>query len=99
MKLITRQTRANDAYILWRDRCTESLADEYIDKQKAISSLGEDLSPDNIDRIMGDKTWTETVCDECKSNNYDVVELGDEHGYDSNTANICKLCLAKALSM
>jgi hypothetical protein len=55
--------------------------------------------PDLIDAAIGNDSWTSTRCDECHSDKFDVIQLGDEPDYESNTVCLCKDCLHKAAEM
>ena len=47
-----------------------------------------------------DTWWVEALeCDECGELVEAIVQLGDEPGYESSTANVCIGCLRKALDM
>lgn len=43
--------------------------------------------------------WVNTECNECGRENVDVVRLGEEPDYESNTASICLDCLNKAFQL
>ena len=94
MKLITRQSLANETHARW-------MAQYPKDKEgigAKLLALGENPNPDEVDATIGNGSWTRTPeCDECGSNNVPVVQVGEESDYNSNTANLCKECLAKAL--
>jgi len=58
----------------------------------------ETATPEDVSRIIGNSSWVcEKTCHECGSESWDVVQLGEEPDYESNTANICRSCLEKAL--
>jgi hypothetical protein len=98
MKLITRQTQANIAAKRFSD-----VGEPYLTKRseeiKKLNELGENPNPDNVDEIIGNKSFTSTRCDECFENGVDVVEVGEDPDYESCTAHICMSCLAKALNI
>lgn len=56
-------------------------------------------SEDEIAIIIGNRSWTSLICDECKLEHDVVIRLGEEPAYESSTAYICKSCLKKALKM
>lgn len=43
--------------------------------------------------------WTRITCDECRADVGAVVQVGEEPNYESSTANICKECMTKAMSL
>lgn len=98
MLLITRKSKANEAAKRWAKQYPP---DRWPDKQdilRQLVELGDNCDPDEVDKIIGNSSWTQTKCDECKSDEgVDVVQLGEEPDYESSTATICKSCLRKAL--
>ncbi len=95
MRIITRDGLATHTAQRWVNRYGDDKRDIY-DKLK---SLGARPRADEVDKIIGNGSWTRTVCDECKEVNLDLVEIGEPQDYESNTANICKECLKKALDL
>jgi hypothetical protein len=105
MQVITRKLKAKEAaekfkerynsqgYKRWRNYGFGDTEQIY----KDLKSLGENPSPDDVDKIIGNKSWTEIVCDECNNNVEDVVRLGEEPDFGSRTAYICLDCLEKAI--
>lgn len=61
------------------------------------------VSYEKVEALMGNCAWTRLVCDECSSDVYAVVEIGQdvlEIGHDpSGTAQICVSCIKKAASL
>ena len=49
--------------------------------------------------IIGNRSWTSVVCDECGLEHDIVIRLGEEPDYESATVYVCKSCLKKALKM
>jgi len=98
MKLITRQSLANKACERWAEQYP---IERWPDRQlvlKKLIELGDNCNPDEVDAIIGNGSWTRTKCDECNNDDgVDVIQLGQEPDYESNTANICKDCLDKGL--
>lgn len=43
--------------------------------------------------------WLARECGECGATNVDLVEIGEEAGYDTMTAQVCAACLSQALQM
>lgn len=59
----------------------------------------ETVSVAEIDRIIGNDSWTELKCDECEKKVDVLVRLGnDEPDYDAHLFDICAGCLRTALS-
>ena len=105
MELITRQTRANQAAQRWHrqygPRFPESTAfgDTEVIYQRLVA-LGPTPNPDDVDRIIGNDSWTRLgECDECDQQKSVLVQVGEEPDYESHTATICVDCLQAALAL
>lgn len=68
-------------------------------KYAELLVLGDNPDPDEVDRIIGNTSWTECRCDECNKAFEQVVQVGDEPDYESSTAKMCKGCLKAALKL
>ncbi len=100
MILITRQTLADKVAERWAAQYEGgAYGQDKIDILEQLRSLGESPSPDDVDMVIGNKSWTRTECHECGTENIDVVEIGQEPDYESYTANICKPCIKAALAI
>jgi hypothetical protein len=99
MKLITRQALADSAADRWALQCKGGAWGNKLDTLEKLRALGESPLPDRVDMVIGNKSWTRTECQECGSENIDVVEVGQKPDYGSCTANICKYCLKTALAI
>lgn len=64
---------------------------------KRLIALGANPSPDAVNEVIGNDTWTACRCDECELYVEEVIVLGEEPDYESSTASVCKECLIKAL--
>ena len=101
MKKITRQKRANSTAKIWyKHYCTGGEwwiggANKKKVYQKLLK-LGSNPSPDMIDDIIGNGTWTQLICDECGGSFDTIVEVGQSPTYE---IYICKECLSKALNL
>lgn len=49
-------------------------------------------SPDDVEKVIGNGSWTRLVCDECEKESDSVVQVGDEPEYESSTAYLCRKC-------
>ncbi len=99
MKLITRQTRANEAADRWQGRYSYSPSAQLT--YDRLRSLGDNPDPDEVDSILGDEgAWTATpYCTECGVEGQSVVELGEPRDFESATVCLCKSCLTEALEL
>lgn len=106
MKIITRKLLAKRAanrwYMqycnrgVWDSRMLERSKETKEDIYNKLLSLGDDPNPDDIDKVIGNHSWTWVYCNECDERVEGVVQLGEEPDYESNTANVCFGCLNKA---
>ena len=47
--------------------------------------------------IIGNESWVQPQeCSECHLRTWNIIEVGEEPDYESNTANLCFGCLRKA---
>lgn len=60
-------------------------------------ALGPTPEPDDVDRIIGNKSWTDNRCDECQTQ-ADTVQVGQRPDYESRTADLCESCVRRALA-
>jgi hypothetical protein len=101
MKLITRKGLAAAASDRWLRQYFKSGTWQYgADKEtiyRKLQALGETPAPEDVNKIIGNDSWTEICCDECGEKVEEVVQLGEELDYESSTANICKFCLISAM--
>lgn len=59
---------------------------------------GETATADDVERIIGNRTWTRVRCDVCGDDSMSTwVRLGEEPDYGSITLTACAACLARAL--
>lgn len=57
----------------------------------------EELTPERINAIIGNDSWTNNTCDVC-GHNFDVlVRIGQEPDYDTRWSDVCRGCLEVAL--
>lgn len=106
MKLITPQSLAATAADRWKanyfrggewgEVCLGDSREIY----EALAALGESPDPDDVDRIIGNHSWTRRNCNECGSyERQPVVEVGQEPDYESSTAWLCFECLTRAFAI
>lgn len=103
MKLITRQSLANEAAERWKGNyyCPDRGWLGYgIDSYAVYShllALGENPDPDRVDAVIGNGSWTEKPsCDECGQQVAAVAEVGQPPDYESATARLCYSCASRA---
>lgn len=58
----------------------------------------ETATADQVNEIIGNTAWAGPLtCSQCRASTYDIIEVGQELGYDSQTAYLCKACLRSAM--
>ena len=95
MKLLTRKILAASAANGFIERYPTSGKDIYWQVRK----LGDNPDPDDVDKAIGNVSWTRVICDECDKCVDEAVALGEVEGYFSATLTICKPCLKAALEL
>ncbi len=60
-----------------------------------LLALPPDAPLDDVDRIIGNKSWTRTMCTRCRTDSREVVEVGEPPDYESATVILCRECAAK----
>lgn len=104
MKIITERTLIREVAEKWR----EAYSDPHWIKDKEKQAIGVNLAaldperatPADVEAVIGNPSWTNVgECDECGKAVKALVEVGQDPGYDSSTARICKRCATKALAL
>ena len=52
---------------------------------------------DDIEAVIGNRSWTDIRCDECDARVDVAIEVGQVPDYESHTATICLDCAKKAV--
>lgn len=108
MKLITRTQKAVRVEHRWYesysnstfwDSCTPPRNKTKRQIHEDLVALGSFPTADQVDEVIGNKSWTECRCDECGKQAEQVVQLGQDPDYESSTACICLPCLKKAVKL
>lgn len=99
MKHISKRDIIKAVATQWREQCKNHSTNEHkIIVGVKLAALNTDTcTAEDVNAIMGNTSWTELKCDECKQDVDDVIQLGDEPGYDSATVCVCYECLTKAI--
>lgn len=54
----------------------------------------------DVAEIIGNSSWVmPTACSECRTETWQIVEVGEEDDHESATAWLCADCLRKALAL
>ena len=104
MKTLRERDQARTVAVSWRTQVCRSSYGSYKRNRKVGDELAaldtETTTAAQIAEIVGHDSWCRPQkCDECDNHSWDVVQLGEDSDYESNTANVCAPCLRKALAM
>jgi hypothetical protein len=58
----------------------------------------ETATAEDVEAIIGNRSWTRTFCNVCEEEKETIVRLGDVPDYESSTLYACEDCLAAALA-
>ena len=84
----------------WRDQYWDSRDLDKSRKALALTRLDKDTaSADDVAQIVGNKSWTQLLCDECGTEVESVVCIGGKPEVGRKSRYICKPCLKKALKI
>ena len=71
----------------------------YVEPYHKLRELDvETATAEDVQRIIGDTAWI-PGCNECGKKSCDVVRVGEEPDYESETAYICLDCAKEALQL
>lgn len=95
-KLRTRAMNAAEAAKLWqRQYANWTLDDEKRQIGERLSLLGETPNPDDVDRIIGNVSWTQMICPVCQNFCESIVET--QHADDEQgEIRLCAGCVKEA---
>lgn len=97
MKLITKENLLKNIVKDWKFQYGDS-SPEITQKLQSL----EDPTEEQVTAIIGNNSWMSNICDECGREVPVSVKLGeevDETELYANAANICTICLQKALDL
>ena len=101
MKVITRQEVANHVADKWKKQYETGpyASPEKVAKLIALRALGDTPNPDDVDKAIGNESWTRVKCHECNEEVSPVIRVGQKPDYESYTACICLRCLHIAVEI
>jgi len=70
----------------------------YEETYNELLALGPHPEPDDVDRVIGNASWTRLHCDGCGESVDAVITVGQEPDYESATASLCPKCMAEAVA-
>lgn len=56
-------------------------------------------SAEDVNKIIGNDSWTKTHCNGCDAYTDWAIELGEPPDYESRTATLCRACFDKAVEL
>ena len=66
---------------------------------RELDELGVDPKREDVDRIIGNGSWTQLMCDTCLKDVETVFQFKSAVMNDGRTVNICPECIEKAQSL
>ena len=101
MKLITRKGLAAKVAARWKNNYFTNGEWRYGEGKKEIylrlEALGLNPTPEDVNKAIGNSSWTDIRCDECGESVEEVLQMGEPLDYESVPENICKPCLTLAV--
>ena len=94
MILHTRHTNAARAATRW----AAQYRDTRRETTEALLALGDAPTPEAVNKIIGNESWTRCTCNECGRDVEAVVQLGEELDCESHTVWICLDCIRLAVA-
>lgn len=105
MKVYTRESVARDAAELYRGHYFNPTLgwNTYADwdrqpEAKWANLMAGEQTPTRVEEHLGAQYTKQPTCSECGTDGVDIIELGREPDYDSETAYLCRGCLIAALA-
>lgn len=103
MKIITERDIIRSVADRWADTYETGYYANDPEKQGILKSLRmlstTTCSVDDVNKIIGNKSWTRMRCNECTQFTNWVIQLGEEPDYESATASLCRPCFDKAVQL
>lgn len=102
--ITTRVGLAREAAAHWRrvyfdkNRGAWRLGDDKRVIHEKLLALGSDPTPDDVDRVIGNGSWTECECDECEKKCDAIANVGDGSGGEYRSGRVCLDCLREAVA-
>lgn len=82
----------------WTRRYQAYLGDAHKeDITRKLNELVWPFSKEQIDKIIGNKSWGKVSCTECGKDCSEIVRIGDEPDWDARWVDLCNDCLVKAV--
>ncbi len=100
MKIVSRTEICQIAPERWAEQYRNTRHTIHAERTVRLSLLSpQDRTPEKIDAIIGNPSWTTNCCDECGVNQEILVRLGEEPDYGSRYLDLCLNCLRAAVAL
>lgn len=99
MKLITERELIRLVLDFWCSQYPETTGEKYETTKKLMDLNRETATSEEVNAIIGNRTWTEVSCDQCGKYTSLAVMVGQEPDVDSSTAVLCAKCLTDAYDL
>ena len=96
MKIITRQDLANIAAKRWNEQYARDWNRSPFKEIGYTLAALVDPTPEKVEEIIGNRSWTTLKCNECNREVETVIEVGEPMDYESQTAHLCTKCITEA---
>lgn len=98
INIITREQKIENVPKSWAEQYVGYVGCDKSKKREKLFELeaAGQLSQESINETIGNTSWTELRCDNCKKDKDALVRIGDEPDYDSRWQDLCLDCLGKA---
>ena len=92
--LLTKQHLANIADYRWkeqyyRDDSWSYYGEDKVETYEKLVNLGKNKNPEDVDKIIGNSSWTRLICHNCNKDVDAVFAFGIGH----NSLHICEDCV------
>lgn len=96
---ITLQEVIDSVPTRWKHQYARTGMTDKLILTRLLEKLIPPLKAEDVNKIIGNSSWTTLKCNECKKYVDTVIQLGDEPDYESSTAMVCIPCLKVAIKM
>ncbi len=102
-KIITERSIIREVANRWAEQYETGYYAKDVGKQKILTRLQaldkETCSADDVNKIIGNKSWTRRHCSECRESTNWAIQVGEPPDYESATATLCRSCFDKAVKL
>lgn len=102
MKLITKRDVIKQVAERWQNQYTPFSShsyDKYNTYKKLLALDLDTATEDDVEKIIGNRSWTRLSCEQCDKEVDTLVQVGQEPDYESRTASLCLDCIRAAVAL